>query len=381
MFYFVDFQKTTCFNQASQPSRQPTTQQPRSSSARSNPASPHTPTTTSAPAPELDRGESSNSSANISHAVPSSSSSDARPSASKPPRNDCECSDDEMNEISEKRQSIFDGNPGTSGYNSQTKPKVANSSSSDSSSFEEVEPSATAKLSDESWQVIEKTASNGIRTIEKPPDALSIDDINNMSVTSCPIPTNSQLNDLSRSLALDAAANPEVRRLTRHRSDSSLLSLRKSTSITIDASAFDPSQSGSGIKKLKISCNKCGKAKSNIKQEILKLSEQLKSSNKSEAEVNSKIKEFLDYLETKSQRSEMTETEDSQVQTVEIDENLEGARLIPSSASHDEIEENIFDENEGINVYPSSSDAEVHVQPSPSSTPRRFISLDDIGSR
>lgn len=137
-------------------------------------------------------------------------------------------------------------------------------------------------------------------------------------------------------------------------------------------SSFDPSQSGSEVKKLKISCNKCGKAKSNIKKEILKLSEQLKSSNKSEVEVNAKIREFLDYLESKSQPSEMTETEDSQMQT---NQNEEGARFIPTSTSHDEIEENIFDENEGINVYPSTEEHESL------STPRRFISLDDIHSR
>lgn len=259
-----------------------------------------------------------------------------------------------MNEISEKRQSIFDGNPGPSGCSSQVKAKVTNSSSSDSSSFEEVEDSAV-KISDDHWQIIEKTASNGIHTVEQP----SIDEVH-MNVAPSP----------NQMLLPEPIANPEVRRLTRRRSDSSLLSLRKSNSITIDASSFDPSQSGSEVKKLKISCNKCGKAKSNIKREILKLSEQLKSSKRSEAEVNAKIKEFLDYLESKSQPSEMTETDDSQLNPED------GARFIPTSSSHDEIEENIFDENEGINVYPSMDEHEAS-----SSTPRRFISLDDIHSR
>lgn len=282
-----------------------------------------------------------------------------------------------MLEISEKRQSIFDGNAGPSGANNKTKTILASSSSSDSSSFEEVGTSAV-KLNDETWQLIEKTASNGIRTVEKPPDQLSIDEIT-MTVTSSPNQTSSNSNEMSRSLMPEPVTNPEVRRLTRRRSDSSLLSLRKSNSITIDMSSFDPSQSGSEVKKLKISCNKCGKAKSNIKREIMKLSEQLKSSNKSEIEVNSKIKEFLDYLESKSQPS-MTETDDSQLQTNQNDENLDGARFIPSSASHDEIEENIFDENEGINVYPTIEEHESLTQAS-SSTPRRFISLNDIHSR
>lgn len=386
-FNFVDFQKTTCFNQPNQ-ARQPTTQQPRPSTARSNPLSPQSPPSANAPTspPSYNSARQQSSSAsqfrpNIPTPTPSSSGSSAHRTShrnsSRHQHEDCDCSDDDVIEISEKRQSIFDGNAGPSGCaNNQAKTKLSNSSSSDSSSFEEVGTSA-GKLNDDNWQVIEKTASNGIRTVEKPPDQLSIDDIN-MTVTSSPNQTSSH--EMSRSLMPEPVTNPEVRRLTRRRSDSSLLSLRKSTSITIDTSSFDPSQSGNEVKKLKISCNKCGKAKSNIKLEIMKLSEQLKSSNKSETEVNSKIKEFLDYLESKSQPSEMTETDDSQLQTNQNDENLDGARFIPASASHDEIEENIFDENEGINVYPSTGEHESLTQPS-SSTPRRFISLDDIHSR
>lgn len=275
-----------------------------------------------------------------------------------------------MTEISEKRQNIFDGSPGPSGQQ-----KVNNSSSSDSSSFEEVGASAV-KLNDENWQLIEKTASNGIRTVEQPVDQLSIDEPT--LEPTVPVQTEANSNEMSRSSIFEPVTNPELRRVMRRRSDSSLLSLRKSNSITIDHSSFDPCQSGSEVKKLKISCNKCGKAKSNIKQEILKLSEQLKSSNKSETEVNAKIKEFLDYLESKSQPSEMTETEDSQQQTNQNEQDLEGARFIPSSTSHDEIEENIFDENEGINVYPLEEEREAH---SSQSTPRRFIQLDDIHSR
>lgn len=277
-----------------------------------------------------------------------------------------------MNEISEKRQNIFEGNPGPSGI--QPAAKIINSSSSDSSSFEDVGAS-TVKLSDEHWQVIEKTASNGIRTVEQPADNLSFEET---TVTPSPNQTEENSNEMSRSSIFEPVTNPDRRRVTRRRSDSSLLSLRKSNSITIDHTSFDPSQSGSEVKKLKISCNKCGKAKSNIKREILKLSEQLKSSNKSEAEVNAKIKEFLDYLELKSQPSEMTETEDSQQRTNQNDDNLEGARFIPSSTSHDEIEEDIFDENEGINVYPLEQEREAH---SSTSTPRRFIQLDDIHTK
>jgi hypothetical protein len=184
--------------------------------------------------------------------------------STKPKETQCDCSeDDDIDEISEKRQKIFDGsNPGPSGFSTHFNTKIVNCSSSDSSSFEEVEP----KLIDENWEVIEKTA--GLKP--------AIDEMVGLSS----MPTS------------DFPVNPEVRKLTRRRSDSSLLSLRKSKSIYLDSSEFDPSQSCSTeVKKLKISCSRCGKAKSNIKLEILKLSEQLLSSNKSETEVNSKIKE------------------------------------------------------------------------------------------
>lgn len=74
----------------------------------------------------------------------------------------------------------------------------------------------------------------------------------------------------------------------------------------------------------------------------------------------------------------MTETDNSQVQSNQNDDES-GARFIPSSASHDEIEENIFDENEGINVYPTEDHDSLGE--ASSSTPRRFISLNDIHSR
>lgn len=83
----------------------------------------------------------------------------------------------------------------------------------------------------------------------------------------------------------------------------------------------------------------------------------------------------MEYLES-NHASEMTETEGSQA----------GANnpLIPNSNSHDEIEENIFDENEGINVYGSEETSQLHFSQQPScstSTPKRFISLDDIRTR
>jgi hypothetical protein len=69
----------------------------------------------------------------------------------------------------------------------------------------------------------------------------------------------------------------------------------------------------------------------------------------------------------------MTETEVSR--SNQHDDDIEGARFIPTSSSHDEIEENIFDENEGINVYPTDASRSFTQE-----LPRRFISLNDIQS-
>lgn len=87
---------------------------------------------------------------------------------------------------------------------------------------------------------------------------------------------------------------------------------------------------------IKVSCLKCGKVKLKIKKEIMKLSEQLRSLNCTEEEINLKIKEFIEFLESmnKHNTSELT-----------------------SHSSHDEIDENLLEENEGINVYASTSNA------------------------
>lgn len=211
------------------------------------------------------------------------------------------------------------------------------------------------------------------------PEQLSIEEVQ-LTVTSSPNQSSEHFNEMSKSLMPEPSSIPDIQRITRRRSDSEL-SLKKSKSLTIDSSAFDPSQSVNEVKKLKVSCNKCGKTKSKIKREILKLSEQLKSTNKSEVEINAKIKEFLDYLESKSQPSEMTETGESQIQTNQSNDSADGAHYIPSSTSHDEIEEDIFDENDGINVYSSSEPERDSVAYSSTSTPRRFIQLNDIHSR
>lgn len=370
-FIFLDLQKTTCFNQSTQQNRREhvTTQQPMPMPRPTNPTSPQTTSSTSSFIPQQQNPGTSRATQN---SVPRNSND--KPSCHL----DCDCSDDEIVEISEKRQSIFDAG-GPSGLHlnpplsNAKKTKLSNSSSIESSSFEEVAVIKPANQSDDDWQFVEKTSS----PIEKEEDKNLVDETNRSSS-----PSQVNVSDMCHSFIPNSTTQvPEVRKLIRRRSDSSLLSIKKSSSITIDTSSFNSAHcnNSSEMKKIKISCRKCGKAKSKIKDEIMKLSDQLKSSNKSEDEINAKVREFMDYLESKSQPSEMTETDESESQL--LIPNAQNENLLPNSSSHDEIEANIFDENEGINVY--ASDTASSSQPSCSfdNVPKRFLSLDDIRSR
>jgi hypothetical protein len=278
-----------------------------------------------------------------------SPSSSQRQGLAQPHDNDCDCSDDEMTDISEKRQSIFDfDGPGPSGHCQMR--STQSKSASTVSSFEEIVPS-TEKLSDDSWQVINKTSSNCNRNEND--DALED-------------PTTSS-NKTKAFPESDATTRNKLRR----RSDSSLLDLRKTGCVKIDAISTDPIKSfDDEIKRVKI-CNKCGKAKLKIESEFIKLCEQLKTSKKSEAEVSAKIKEFLDYLESKSQHSELT-----------VSENYESTNFIATSNSNDEIEEI------GASGLVALGAENIHQEPqlcinqsSTNSTPRRFISINEINTR
>lgn len=216
----------------------------------------------------------------------------------------------------------------SSGTTSSHKP-VKRSTSNESSSFEDLAIGATS--SDETWQFVDKT-----------------DNVENSA---------DKVPDMTKSTA---EASQHVK-ITRRRSDSSiLLNMHKSKSVI----QIDPSLEASTVKKLKISCQKCGKAKSSIKKEIAKLRSQLEASNKTEEEVNARIYEFLNYLEAKSRSSDFTDSEESH------------ASQVPVSMSNDEIQETVFDENFGIHVYGSEADEQAA-----NSNAKRFMQLDDITSR
>jgi hypothetical protein len=288
-----------------------------------------------------------------------------------------------MVEICEKRQSIADADSNSNSHKLK-KTKLSNSSSVNSSSFEEV-VCGRQNASDDDWQFIDTQNSS-----EKPSDS------NAPLQPTIPLLPGTDSNqaagssEMIQSHAPSSNVHSTIRNLPPRRrcSDSSLIHMKKSNSININISSFDPSQDGSDIRKIKVSCRKCGKAKSKIRNEIMKLQDQL--SNKSEEEISAKIKEFMDYLESKSQPSEMTETDDSSELMSQpppnMSVNYEGVRNL--SASHDDVGEDIFDENQGINVYASSSDADIthasQQQPSCSANnfpPKRFLSLGDINSR
>lgn len=416
--HYLDLHKTTCFTNSNQPSQKKTniTTQPRPRSQQeSNPTSPQTPlnvnaTSSSSSSNYTEAGTSNNGASyfrNSNTPVVSSNPNTNRPTRTKfvntsgntsplqpsqnastasSPRNsipsaltehhheDCDCSDDELDEkeISEKRQNIFDNNnAGPSGWNINLDPvTVKKSSSTESSSFEELEPTPNG----DHWQFIERTSSNGVKIVA---DEMSLGGGSNSNTAPSPNQnSSSNSNDMTRSMIPEPnSSTSEHRRITRRRSDSSILSsMKKSSSLIIDLSAMDPLLGPGEVKKVKVSCNKCGKAKTNIKREIIKLSEQLKSSNRSETEVNAKIKEFLEYLESKSQPSEVTDSENSQNGQRTVGSGVASGN-IPTSNSNDDIEEDIFDDiNDGIHVYGTNSTEQQQSE----TNLRRFVQLDDI---
>ncbi|KAG5676806.1 hypothetical protein PVAND_006614 [Polypedilum vanderplanki] len=367
-----DFQKTTCFNQnttQNQHKDNVTTQQPRSRSRYNNvEQTPGTSYTTTTAAPNT--------------APPQKTSlyetqSDTKPILQKSNPN-CDCSDEEMDEICEKSQSIINGNNTNDNYHKMKKTKLSNSSSNNSSSFEEVLATTVGgkQQSDDDWQFIESQNSN-----DKPLNSDILNQGESSSSFQRKKDTTSQIineSELIKSCALDSNI-PLDNNIRRRCSDSSLLNIKKTNSMNIDISSFNANKNE--FRKIKVSCNKCGKSKSKIKNEILKLGEQLKTSNKSEDEINAKIKEFMDYLESKNQLSEMTETDSSETSSHAMKNDAERN----ASVSNEEICENIFDENDGINVYASNIESEItsqQQQPSCSSIEKtkRFISLGDISS-
>lgn len=215
---------------------------------------------------------------------------------------DCACSDNEdydERRISEKRESILHQQPRTV---KRTKLSKSGSNESDTS-FEEVK-------SDDDWLLVNQKSKEA---------------------TSSPTPTNETNPEPSTSVPIPIPSTSA----STIQNDLNRINIDASTSINTP-------------RNIKVSCRKCGKTKSKIKQEILKLSERLKASNRTEEEINEKIKEFVNYLESmkKNDSSEVTETEESQ------------ANEMPNAVSQDDIAENVLDENEGINVYASTSSFE-----------------------
>jgi hypothetical protein len=327
---------------------------------------------------------------------------------------DCDCSDDEIDEISEKRQSIFDASGGgPSGLsNSAKKTKLSNSSSIESSSFEDFAVKPSTNQSDDDWQFVDKIAP--LKKVENADEKSTVsltsmqNDANqsshNPSIATAALSAGNEM--CQSNIAGPSSCNGEARKLLlRRKSDSSLLSIKKSNSITIDTSSCNATYSNkeNEVQKIKVSCNRCGKEKSRIKNEILKLSEQLKSSERSEDEINAKIKEFMDYLESRSQPSETEDLQQPLINNSSSNNNNSNNNTnnnesaLPNSSSHDEIEENILDENEGIHVYPIDDFSPAPQQQSSSFTqptlftsqpscsfsnaPKRFLSLGDINSR
>lgn len=250
----------------------------------------------------------------------------------------CECcSDEALAEISEKRQSIFN-EENSDLCNSAKKAKLEDTTSD--SSFEEV--AASFRQCDDDWQFIEN---------EKLDEFVS----NNKNIQ---LNLNEAVNQIQQSDNKCENLVEPVRR----KSDSSLLNLKKSfDNVDISTSSICNGQ----IANFKISCKKCGKSKSKITDEIVKLNEQLKSSHRSDEEISAKIKQFIDYLDTKLESAE----------TVRNEASLPIVTSEPSTS----IEQNFSISSENV---VTTIDEESNSQPSCSfNTSKRFLTLEDLQSR
>lgn len=326
-------QKTTCFNQASQNKKENVTiNQPKASgSSQVNITNPLNCEASTSSCEMVQNGQFENASY-IPH--------------SKDSQNiNCECcSEQVLAEISEKRQSIFNED-GSDLCNNAKKAKIEDTTSD--SSFEEVVESI--QKCDDDWQFIENEKldeyANNNKTIQ-----LNLNETSNQN----------QQSDNNESSSCENLVDT-----IRRKSDSSLVNLKKSfDNVDISTSSNFNGQ----IANIKICCKKCGKSKSKITEEIIKLNEQLKSSHRTEKEISAKIKQFIDYLDTKLESTEAVRNE----VTVPLDSSGPSTSVEQSFSINDSNSENIGAlSNEESNNQPSCS----------FNTSKRFITLEDLQSR
>ncbi|KAL7045951.1 hypothetical protein ACKWTF_002414 [Chironomus riparius] len=266
----TDLQKTTCFNQASQSKKENvTTQQPKASGSNISQVNNINP---------LNCGAST-SSREMAQVLPFENASYI-PHLYDIQNINCECcSDEAFEEISKKRQSIFN-EKNSDLCNNAKKAKIEDTTSD--SSFEEVV--ASTRQFDDDWQFIENENLNELGNT-----------IYNKSIQ---FNLNETVNQNQKSDNNNRSSCGNLVETIRRKSDSSLLNLKKSFD-NVDISTTSNFHLGP-IVNFKVLCKKCGKYKSKITEEIVILNEQLKSSHYTENEISAKIKQFIDYLDTKS---------------------------------------------------------------------------------
>ena len=328
-------QKTTCFNQASQTKKENvTTQQPKASGSNISQVNNTNP---------LNCGASTSSSEMVQDVQFENASYIPHLNDSSQNIN-CECcSEEALAEITVKRQSIF--NEETSDLcNNAKKAKIEDATSD--SSFEEVVV-ASIRQCDDDWQFIENEKLDELGNTN-----------NNKSIQ---LNLNETVNQNQKSDNNNRSSCENLVETIRRKSDSSLLNLKKSFD-NVDISTSSNHHLGQ-IANFKVSCKKCGKSKSTkITAEIVKLNEQLKSSHHTENEIGAKIKQFIDYLDTKS---------------IEVVSN-DVLAPTDTSGSSTSVEQKF---NSSENTEASLNEESI-TQPSCSfDNSKRFITLEDLQSR
>ncbi|XP_062543892.1 uncharacterized protein LOC134211218 [Armigeres subalbatus] len=307
--------------------------------------------------------------------------------ASEENQNDCECSDDEADELDAPRRkeckkagsndNILSG-AGSSQPVIVTQLRIPESKTdTSSSSFDELNPECdqneslpeveTSALTDtEPWQLINNPDCSDTQEASAP--TLPTTTTATMTETT---DSSSDLNSSDKIIQTPASSDPVPNQVARRRSDSFLMMVPHGDSI-VTARSMDPeeiiTQSSQSTSTNTNKCFKCGKRRSGIRKQLKKIRKLLDTASVSEADKRCQLEAFLSYLERRSKGSiELSEgesmSEDASISLAEGDTGIAAGFAMPSVDPNDQSRQQTLnyprvdadDTAEKTNVYSSGN--------------------------
>lgn len=282
--------------------------------------------------------------------------------ASEKNQNDCECSDEECEEldtprrkeskkISSEENLISEAGTSQAMHVAQL-PIPESKTDTSSSSFDELNPECDANeslpevemvaLTDtEPWQVI-----NNVDTSDTQESATNLPTTTTATITET-TDSSSDLNSSDKLNQPPVSCDPLTHQVARRRSDSYLMMINNGAS-TVVVRSVDPqetlAQSSQATSTDINKCFKCGKRRSGIRKQLKKIRKLLDTASVPEADKRRQLEAFLSYLERRSKGSiELSEgesiSEDASVSLAEADPLCEGIAAgftLPSLGASDE---------------------------------------------